>query len=88
MNLRALLSPHLAAGSALFLAVILGPAAAMEGGQTPTVRGYRDFLSGALPQPGVYVREDTYIYRGTERSTMTVFGSSPSGSFSPPVPVM
>lgn len=26
--------------------------------------------------------------RGTERSTTTAFGSMPSGSFSPPVPVM
>ncbi len=27
-------------------------------------------MSGVLPSPGVYVREDTYIYRGTERSTV------------------
>jgi hypothetical protein len=61
---------RVAAGCALALAATIGSAAAMEGGQTPSVRGYRDFLSGALPKPGVYVREDTYIYRGTERSTI------------------
>ena len=61
---------RVAAGSALVLAATIGSAAAMEGGQTPSVRGYRDFLSGVLPKPGVYVREDTYIYSGTEHSTI------------------
>lgn len=61
---------HPAAGCALVLAAMIASAAAMEGGQTPSVRGYRDFLSGALPPPGLYLREDTYIYRGTERSTI------------------
>src|SRR5256885_12415401 len=70
MKLRGGAFRHRAAGCALFLAAMAGSAPAMEGGQTPTVRGYRDFLAGALPQPGLYLREDTYIYRGTERSTV------------------
>ena len=70
MKLRVLRFLPLATGSALVLAAMTASAAAMEGGQAPTVRGYRDFLSGALPLPGFYFRQDTYIYRGTERSTI------------------
>ena len=69
MKLPVLRFSRIAAGCALLVAAI-GSAIAMEGGQTPSVRGYRDFMSGVLPSPGVYVREDTYIYRGTERSTV------------------
>ena len=78
--------PHflrLAAGCALALAVTIGSADAMEGGQAPTVRGYRDFMSGVLPSPGVYVREDTYIYRGTERSTVPQGNSASTSTRSP-----
>lgn len=52
--------------------VLVGPygARAMEGGQSPYFKGYRDFMTGVLPSPGVQVREDLYIYSGTERSTI------------------
>lgn len=43
---------------------------AMEAGQSPVLRGYRDFLAGVLPAPGVQVRHDLYMYSGTERSTI------------------
>jgi hypothetical protein len=45
-------------------------ARAMEGGQSPYFKGYRDFMTGVLPSPGVQVREDLFIYSGTERSTI------------------
>ncbi len=52
--------------------VLVGPmnTNAMEGGQSPYFKGYRDFMTGVLPSPGVQVREDLYIYSGTERSTI------------------
>jgi hypothetical protein len=45
-------------------------AQAMEAGQSPYFRGFRDFMTGVLPSPGVQVREDLFIYSGTERSTI------------------
>ena len=45
-------------------------ARAMEGGQSPYFKGYRDFMTGVLPSPGVQAREDLFIYSGTERSTI------------------
>jgi hypothetical protein len=57
-------------GAAVALAASLAPAAAMEGGQSAYLRGYRDFLTGVIPSPGVTVRHDLFIYSGTERSTI------------------
>jgi hypothetical protein len=60
--------------SLLLTAIILPvatftPAAlAMEGGQSPYLKGYRDFLSGVLPPPGVQFRQDINVYRGQENS--------------------
>lgn len=49
--------------------IIATPAAfAMEGGQSPYLRGYRDFSSGILPPPGVQVRYDLNFYNGHETS--------------------
>jgi hypothetical protein len=45
-------------------------AIAMEGGQSAYFKGYRDFLTGVVPQQGVQIRHDLYIYSGTERSTI------------------
>lgn len=47
-----------------------GPPAAraMEGGQSPYLKGYRDFLSGVLPPPGVQFRQDLHVYHGQENS--------------------
>lgn len=52
--------------------VLVGPcgARAIEGGQSPYFKGYRDFMTGVLPSPGLQVREDLYVYSGTERSTI------------------
>ena len=52
------------------LAAMSADAFAMEGIQSPYLKGYRDFLSGVLPPPGVQVREDLYVYSGSERSTI------------------
>lgn len=55
----------------LLVGFIVGPPAiAMEGVQSPYLKGYRDFLTGVLPSQGLQVRYDTYIYNGTERSTI------------------
>lgn len=43
---------------------------AMEGGQSPYVKGYRDFGTGVLPAPGVVLRNELYVYSGTEHSTI------------------
>jgi hypothetical protein len=56
--------------TALVLAASPLPAAAMEGGQSPYFKGYRDFLTGVIPGPGVQVRQDLYLYHGNERSTL------------------
>lgn len=55
------------------LAILLAihvPAHAMEGGQSPYLKGFRDFFTGILPRPGVLVRNDLYMYNGTENSTL------------------
>lgn len=54
----------------LVLAADLPRALAMEGIQGAYLKGYRDFLTGVLPEPGVQWRYDTYMYSGTERSTI------------------
>ena len=56
-------------GQLLFV-VITNSAYAMEAGQSPYFRGFRDFMTGVLPSPGLQVREDLFIYSGTERSTV------------------
>ena len=43
---------------------------AMEGGQSPALRGYRDFLTGIIPKQGLLVRQDFYRYSGSEHSTI------------------
>jgi hypothetical protein len=43
---------------------------AMEGVMGPYLKGYRDFLTGVLPSPGVQYRHDTYMYSGTEHTTI------------------
>ena len=60
---------------AIFVAAGLGaaaarPAIALEGGQSPYLKGYRDFLSGVLPPPGVQVRNDVHVYDGSENATI------------------
>lgn len=52
----------------LVLLVFLSPASAMEGGQSGYLKGYRDFLTGVLPKQGWQIRNDLYVYSGTERS--------------------
>lgn len=42
----------------------------MEGGQSPYFKGYRDFMTGVLPSQGLQLRDDIFIYSGTERSTV------------------
>ena len=60
--------------SCLLTAVVLSaattvPAAfATESGQSPYLKGYRDFLSGVLPPPGVQFRQDLHVYSGQENS--------------------
>lgn len=50
------------------LALGAAPARAVEGGQSPYLKGYRDFMSGVLPSPGVQLRQDVNVYRGQENS--------------------
>lgn len=38
---------------ALSLAAVPGASEAMEGGQSPYLKGYREFLTGVLPREGV-----------------------------------
>jgi hypothetical protein len=45
-------------------------AVAAEGGQSPYLKGYRDFMTGVLGPPGVIVRHDLYLYNGTENSRL------------------
>ncbi len=42
----------------------------MEGIQGPYLKGYRDFMTGVLAGPGIYVRNDLYMYSGTENSRL------------------
>jgi hypothetical protein len=47
------------------------PAYAAEGGTSPYLKGYKDFLSGVLPTaPGVYVRNDVIYYGGKIDATV------------------
>jgi hypothetical protein len=57
-----------AVAAALIGLVSAHPAQAIEGGQSYYLKGYRDFMAGALPGPGVQVRSDTVTYSGSERS--------------------
>jgi hypothetical protein len=42
------------------------PAAALEGGQSPYLKGFRDFQGTILPlDPGLYLRIETYLYGGS-----------------------
>ena len=43
---------------------------ALEGIQSPYLKGYRDFMTGVLGSPGLYVRHDLYMYSGSEHSTI------------------
>ena len=52
----------------LFLFSVHASAIAMEGIQGAYLKGYRDFMTGVLPDQGVHWRQDTYIYSGTEHS--------------------
>lgn len=56
-------------GLVIFIA-INAHAIAMEGIQSPYLKGYRDFMTGVLPPPGVQVRNDLYLYSGSEHSTI------------------
>ncbi len=47
---------------------VTSSAFATEGGQGPYLRGYRDFMSGVLPPPGVQLRYDLNFYSGHENS--------------------
>lgn len=49
---------------------VMDGALALEGGQSPYLKGFRDFSSGVEPGPGVLVRNDVYVYSGKERSTI------------------
>jgi hypothetical protein len=60
----------LVAAAALATVVIHASAIAMEGIQSPYLKGYRDFTTGILGSPGLYVRNDVYTYSGTEHSTI------------------
>ncbi len=61
---------RLAATIPFVLATINTSARSMEGGQSPALKGYRDFLAGVVPVPSVQLRLDLYLYSGTERSTI------------------
>lgn len=52
----------------LLAAMVAPVAVAMEGGQSPYLKGYRDFTSGVLPPAGVQFRQDIHVYRGEENS--------------------
>lgn len=43
-------------------------AIAVEGGQSHYQRGYRDYMSGVLPPPGILFRNDVIYYSGDESS--------------------
>ena len=58
----------MAAAAAMSFCAVNG-AQALEGGQSPYLRGYRGFGAGILARPGVLVRDDVYIYSGKERTT-------------------
>ncbi|WP_167858457.1 SphA family protein [Methylobacterium nonmethylotrophicum] len=58
----------------LLAALILplgGGAQAFEGGTSAYLKGFRDFMSGYLPQePGLSLREDIYVYGGRNERTL------------------
>jgi len=54
----------------LSAAALPATATAMEGARSPYLPGYRDFMTGYLPAPGVLVRQDVYAYKGSEHSTI------------------
>jgi hypothetical protein len=58
------------AAAACALGCVIGArsAVAFEGGQSNYYKGYRDFMTGVLPGPGVVIRNDLMTYRGTEQS--------------------
>lgn len=57
---------RIAAACAMALTVSgVDRAVALEGGSSPYLKGYRDFLTGIVPpMPGVYFRDDVYFYSG------------------------
>lgn len=59
----------LAAAAAIAAICLCERAQALEGGQSPYLRGFRDFNAGVMPKPGVLIREDLYIYSGKENTT-------------------
>ena len=54
----------------LALAALCAPAHAIEGGQSPYLKGFRDYLTGVLPPPGVQLRQDFYVYSGRESARL------------------
>jgi len=52
----------------LSMAAVAPASLAMEAGQSPYLKGYRDFASGVLPPPGLQFRLDINAYRGQESS--------------------
>lgn len=59
----------LAVAAAMAIYWACNGAQALEGGQSPYLRGFRDFAAAVLPEPGVYVREDLFIYSGKENTS-------------------
>ena len=85
------LHPRVLAAAGL-TALIAVPAAALEGGQSPYIKGFRDFQTGIIPvEPGVYTRIETYYYRGSAvfhagpRVRVTADGSNLSELVSPSI---
>lgn len=58
--------------AAAFLTALFGSSAsALEGGQSPYLKGFQDFMSGYLPpQEGVYNRTNIYAYSGSLDKTV------------------
>lgn len=77
-----------AAGLMTLMAV---PAAALESGQSPYIKGFRDFQTGIIPaEPGVYTRIETYYYSGSAvfnagRVRVTADGTNLSELVSPSI---
>lgn len=59
----------LAVAAVMAVYCVGNPAQALEGGQSPYLKSFRDFAAGVLPKPGVLVRNDVYIYSGKENTT-------------------
>ncbi|MBI4366188.1 MAG: transporter [Deltaproteobacteria bacterium] len=70
MNCRVIPLLCRVATTTLILVAIHSSALSVEGGQSRYFKGYRDFLTGVLPAPGLLLRHDLYVYSGTERSTI------------------